>query len=354
MVELGLFGVARCYWTIFDAPFGSHQQAVRLLLVVVGLVTACLGAVMAFLQRHLKRMLAFSTISHAGAMLVGIALLDSKSLAGVAALVLAHALLKGTLFLCCGVLLVKLGSVDELMLHGRGRRYRWLGGVFGLAGIGLIGLPYVGTYLGHAQIDEGATLAHLAWVQPLLVLTTALSSAAILRAAARVLLGWGPKEDALLTREPPEEPPEREASLPLMLTAATVLLVLGLVVSVVPGLGQRAEYGAQRFRDRAAYADRVLHGRPMSESAHLPFSVSPTTAASLLWGLASGVLTVLFAAFGLYRHRLPEGWRRSGARLAFPPLDGLRAVHSGIVGDYVMWITDGAAAIGGVWAFTLT
>jgi multicomponent Na+:H+ antiporter subunit D len=354
MVELGLFGVARCYWTIFDAPFGSHQQAVRLLLVVVGLVTACVGAVMAFLQRHLKRMLAFSTISHAGAMLVGIALLDSKSLAGVASLVLAHALLKGALFLCCGVLLVELGSVDELRLHGRGRAYRWLGGVFALGGIGLIGLPYVGTYLGHAQIDEGATLVHMAWVQPLLVLTTALSSAAILRAAARVFLGWGPKDDALLTPEPPEEPPEREASLPLMLTAASVLLVLGLVVSIVPGLGQRAEYGAQRFRDRAGYADRVLHGQPMRQAARLPFSIVSTTRASLLSGLASGALTLLFAAFGLYRHRLPERWRDHGARFAFPPLDGLRAVHSGIVGDYVMWITVGAAAIGGVWAFTLT
>src|SRR5205823_1912329 len=38
MVELGLFGVARCYWTIFDAPFGAHQDAVRNVLIALGLV----------------------------------------------------------------------------------------------------------------------------------------------------------------------------------------------------------------------------------------------------------------------------------------------------------------------------
>src|SRR5205085_7700405 len=54
MVELGLLGVARCYWTIFDAPFGSHQVDVRNLLVVVGLVTAFVGAFMAYFQQHIK------------------------------------------------------------------------------------------------------------------------------------------------------------------------------------------------------------------------------------------------------------------------------------------------------------
>jgi multicomponent Na+:H+ antiporter subunit D len=354
MVELGLLGVARCYWTIFDGPFGAHQDAIRNVLVTVGLLAAVVGAVMAFLQRHLKRLLAFSTISHAGAMLVGIALLDSKSLAGVADLVLSHALLKGSLFLCCGVLLVKLRSVDELALHGRGRGYRTLGAIFTLGGVGLVGLPYLGTYLGHAQIDEGATLAHIEWIQPLLMITAALSAAAILRAAARVFLGWGPKDDALLTAQPSEDPEERDAHLPLMLSVATVLLVLGLVVSVIPGLGQRAEYGAERFRDRAGYAERVLHGQPMQQTPRLPFSIAPTPPPSWLYGVGSGALTLLFAAFGLHRHRLPRSLRRGAARVAYPTIDGLRAVHSGIVGDYVMWLTVGTAVIGGVWAFTLT
>jgi hypothetical protein len=92
----------------------------------------------------------------------------------------------------------------------------------------------------------------------------------------------------------------------------------------------------------------------MKQTPQLPFALSPTTPSSWLYGAGAGGLTLLFTAFGLFRQRLPGGLRTSTARVAFPALDGLRAVHSGIVGDYVMWLTVGAAAIGGVWAFTLT
>src|SRR5205085_6446304 len=61
MVELGLLGIARVYWTVFDAPFGTHQHAIRDVLIVLGLLSALVGAVMCFLQSHLKRLLAYST-----------------------------------------------------------------------------------------------------------------------------------------------------------------------------------------------------------------------------------------------------------------------------------------------------
>jgi multicomponent Na+:H+ antiporter subunit D len=75
MVELGLYAVARTYWTAFAGSVGHEEEALRAILVAAGVLTALVGAVMAFLQRHLKRMLAYSTISHAGVVLVGIAFL---------------------------------------------------------------------------------------------------------------------------------------------------------------------------------------------------------------------------------------------------------------------------------------
>jgi multicomponent Na+:H+ antiporter subunit D len=345
MVELGLLGVARCYWTIFDAPFGAHQIAIRNLLVVVGLLTAFVGALMAFLQAHVKRLLAYSTISHAGAMLVGVALLDSKSLAGAAGMVLGHGLLKGGLFLACGVILAEFRAIDELRLFGKLRAYRVLGVLFALGAIGLIGLPYVGDYVGHAQIDEGATLHHLTWIPPLLMVASGLSAAAILRAGAHMFLGWGRRDDPLLSQQPPEDPPERDANVPGMLVITGTLIVLGLVISLVPGLGQRAEYGAERFRDRAAYAERVLHGKAM-ETKRLPYAVQPTSDASIAYGIGAGILAVLFTMFGLWRSEL-------AVRFAGRPLGVLRTVHSGVIGDYVMWITVGTALLGGIWAITL-
>jgi multicomponent Na+:H+ antiporter subunit D len=352
MSELGLLGLARCYWTAFEGSFPSHAHAVRGLLVALGVATALLGAVMCFLQSHLKRLLAYSTISHLGLVLVGIALLDAKSLAGAAAAVVAHGLLKGALFLCAGILLVELGGVDELRLHGKGRGLRGLGVLFALATLGLIGLPYVGGYLGHASIDEGATSLGIAWVQPLLAVASGVATGAILRAGARIFLGWGPRRDGLLARQPDEKPTLERVG-PLLLGVTGVTVVLGLVVSVVPGLGQRAEYGAQRFRDRAAYAARVLHGRPVPETARLPFALERTSGESVAYGLLSGVLALGTAAFGLWRARLPGDARRLGGRLVGPPVAVLHAAHSGVIGDYVMWIVLGTAVIGGVWAVTL-
>lgn len=83
MVELGLYGVARVYWTIFAAPLGAGLDHLRLVLVALGGLTAVMGAIMCFVQRHLKRLLAFSTVSHMGLMLIGFGLLTPSALAGI-------------------------------------------------------------------------------------------------------------------------------------------------------------------------------------------------------------------------------------------------------------------------------
>ena len=73
---------------------------------------------MCFVQRHLKRLLAFSTISHVGLFVCGVAMLGSKAIAGAAVYIVAHGLTKGALFMCMGVLLHRFGTVDEFDLHG--------------------------------------------------------------------------------------------------------------------------------------------------------------------------------------------------------------------------------------------
>jgi multicomponent Na+:H+ antiporter subunit D len=354
MVELGLLGVARVYWTIFDAPFAPHAAAVRDVLVALGVLTALLGAVMAFLQRHLKRLLAYSTISHAGVMLAGIALLDHTSLAGVANLVLSHGFLKGALFLCAGILLREFRSVDELELHGRGRRLPLVGVLWALAAVGLIGLPYVGSFLGHALSDDAAIEHGHGWLPPLVMVAGAVSSAAILRAGARVFLGWGPKRDPLLTPEPGESPPEGEGSQVLMFAVIVVLVAAGLVLSVVPGLQQESEHAAKHFVDRHAYVAHVLEQEPARPLPAVPARIAAASGSSIAYGLGAGALTFVVTIFGLYHRRIPAGLRAAGARWFEPPLNGLKAAHSGLVGDYVMWLTVGTAVLGGVWLLTLT
>ena len=112
MVELGLYGIARVYWSVFGQALG-HYGEIRATFETLGLLTAVVGALFCFRERHIKRLLAFSTISHAGLFLTAIALLTPLGLAGAAVYVIGHAFVKAALFLCTGIVLHRLGSVNE-------------------------------------------------------------------------------------------------------------------------------------------------------------------------------------------------------------------------------------------------
>ena len=63
MVELGLYGIARVYWSMFGAGLG-HRDAITAVLLALGIATAVVGALFCFRQRHLKRLLAFAVQAH--------------------------------------------------------------------------------------------------------------------------------------------------------------------------------------------------------------------------------------------------------------------------------------------------
>jgi len=348
MTDIGLIGVARLYWSVFAVPFG-HGHGVGDVLLWLGIATAVLAGTMAFLQRHLKRMLAYSVVCHIGIMLAGIGLLDSSGLAGAELIFLAHALLTAGLFFIAGILHVDHALIDELHLRGRGRGSWALAAAWFAGTIGLVGTPYVGIYLGHGLIDEGAR----PWVLALLWLGSALAGAALLRAGARIFLGWGDVEDELLGRAIEEDPVERDVLRPLLVGVALVSVVLGVAISIVPGLGQRAEYAAERFRDTSGYAATVLHGRAVTPPARLPVSIRHTSLESILSATGTTIVALGLALVGLYRSRLPRGVSRAARRTLASPIRVLHALHSGVVGDYVTWVAVGTAVTGGIWALLL-
>jgi multicomponent Na+:H+ antiporter subunit D len=351
MTELGLYAVARVYWTVFSGAVGGHDEAIRAILVGVGVLTALLGGVMAFLQRHLKRMLTYSVISHSGMFLIGIALLSAAGLAGTGLYLAAHGLAVGALFMCCGILLDRAGSVDELALRGKARELRPTAVLWLVATLSLAGPPFVGAYLGHSLIGDDAGALGYSWIAPVLALATILSTAPMLRAWGRVFLGWGPREDDLLTRPPIHEAAEgpRGRSPLFFLLPATVLVVASVAVGIWTGLAGRAEQVAEAFVNRSAYADATLAGRSVELGA---VPAVPTTTSGIVWSLVSVLGAVALAAFALWRGRLSADLRARAWRSLQPGLSALRAVHSGHANDYVAWLVLGTAVLGGLFALT--
>jgi multicomponent Na+:H+ antiporter subunit D len=357
MVELGVYAIARLYWTIFAGPLGPHAAELRAILVAFGTVTAVWGAVMCFVQRHIKRLLAFSTISHVGLFLCGIGLLSARGLAAVATYVIGHGLTKAPLFMLTGVLLHRFGTVDEFDLHGRGRALPLVGVLFGIGGLLLAAVPVTTAFFGKSLLDSAAIEGGYGWLPAVFVISSICTGGAVLRVAGRVFLGWGAAEPRGGDRHPApaaegdEENVEREFTPPLMVLVPAVLLLGAVVVGLIPGAVPGIEIAAAHLRDHHAYIGWVLRG---GTAQFAPVSTSHLQGYDFLYGAAATLGSLLLAGLALFgaplRERLPD-------TLVAPVLAGLnrlRMLHSGHIGDYIAWWTAGAALLGGASLILLT
>ena len=357
MVELGLYGVARVYWSMFGQALG-HRSTITAAFVALGVLTAVVGALFCFRERHLKRLLAFSTISHAGMFLAGIGLLTPLGLAGAAVYVLGHALVKAALFLCVGIVLHRLGSVNEPWLHGRGRRLPVTGVVFTLAAFGLADLPPFTTYLGKGWVEDSATSHGMTWLTVVFIACSVLVGGAVLRVAGGVFYGLGdpPSETMEMAKESSEETSETDEDkqrTPLsMIVPPAVLVAAAAVIGFLPRLGPAVEAAAIRFQDEPGNTARVLFGAPVIHPAALyPAESAGISPGDVLTGLGSAAGAVILAYLALYWRRLPL------LRRGFEPGTGLvrpiQRFQSGVVNDYVTWIVVGFACLGGALAFAI-
>lgn len=366
MIQLGVFVFARVHWVVFEGLWQAHQDTLRMLLLVIAAVTAIVAAVMTVLQTHLKRLLAFSSVSHVGVALAGVAMLDHVGLAGSALYVSSHAAVKAALFMCVGILLRDLHHIDEHSLHGAGARRRGIGVLFAVGGLALAGLPPFGLSIGKELIEQSAAHHHLGvLVVTVLVVTGALTGGAVLRAGLRIFLGWGEPAHSDETSDDTDETTEERAGTtaegdgsqdgaepgadqvpthghPTLWGPAAALLVGALGVGAVPSVRAAALEAAQWFTHPEAYRALVLAGEQLVQPA-VP-SHGYTTKGVLL-----SLLTVLLAV-GLAVAATRRTGRRGGttalSRALRPVVAGLHAVHSGHVGDYVTWIVVGLALSG--------
>lgn len=344
MVELGIYAVARVYWAILDGPFAAHRPALSGLLLTIGTVTAVVGAIMCYGQRHIKRLLAFSTISHVGLLIIAFALLTPDGLAGAALYTLGHGMVKAALFIVAGILLHRFGSVDEYQLHGRGKDCRWTAAVFFIAGLGLAGMPPFGTFIGEHGIENAAELVHLSWVSIVFFFAGAVTASAVIRVTGRVFFGWGARhspftEGAKHIAEQRETQGSGKKIPAVMFAPALVLVVLAIAIGVIPHLEHDSRIAAFTMADRAGYQARVLDGARLADLQPQP---EPSPMAGSLARSFGATATALFLAYLGLAPWFPRKDRR------YMPLRNamrvLREFHTGHVGDYVAFLTFGVAA----------
>jgi len=166
-LKLGAYGLIR--FTVPLAP--DAAQHYHWLLAGLGVVGMLYGALAALSQTNLRRMLAFSSLSHIGLVLLGIASFNLQGIQGALYQLLNFTIVAGGIFLLAGFLHHRIGSTDVLSLGGVAHSMPLLAAFFFLFGLAGMGVPGTNGFpaeflliLSALKTHTGAGLAALASV----------------------------------------------------------------------------------------------------------------------------------------------------------------------------------------------
>lgn len=336
MVELGLFGAMRLYATVFQGCFAGTEML--RLFVVFGAVTAVWGGVMCFAEHHLKRLLAFSTISHTGLMTLAFGLWQKQALGGLFLYLAGHALVKAGLFFCAGIVLHRFRSVSEPWLFGKGKVLGWTRLLWLAGGLGLAAAPGFALGGGESQVTASAP-----WTETIFFVAGVLTGGAVLRAGFRIFFGMGdagPTDESAKVDEAPETSEENEPVRWFLWTPAFLCMAGAVALTFGAAYENGAYSAAVRFMDFRSYAHAVY--QQFTPAAIL---MAPKSAGGdWILGLVRALLAVGLALWAVYRLRIPRALRWPSH--VEGPLRPMRTLQSGHPGDYVAWFTMGCALFG--------
>ncbi len=227
VVKAGVFGVIRVVFYLFGTEFlaGTWVQYAFLTLT---LITVLMGSMMAYLEKGLKKRLAYSTISQVSYILFGLALMQPEAFTGAVLHTVFHAFMKAALFLAAGAFIYCTGKKEVSQYRGIGKEMPIVLWCFTLASIGMIGIPPASGFLSKWYLAVGALESGIrvfAYLGPVVLLVSALLTAGYLLPVT--VHGFLPGSDydygALEKKEP-----SGLMTVPLILLAALTML-LGLL-----------------------------------------------------------------------------------------------------------------------------
>ncbi|MGA8026355.1 MAG: NADH-quinone oxidoreductase subunit M [Bryobacteraceae bacterium] len=159
MSKMGAYGLIR--YCIALSPSGAHRCANW--VIVLAIIGIIYGALLALIQPNIKRLIAYSSISHLGFVVLGIFTFNQQGEDGAVYQMIAHGLSTGALFLLAGYLEERRGSMEIADFGGVATRAPGLGAAFMIAMLASIGLPALCNFIGEYLVLQGAALTDFGW-----------------------------------------------------------------------------------------------------------------------------------------------------------------------------------------------
>ncbi len=143
LIKMGGYGMIRVTVSIFPQVARDYAP----LLVILAVISILYGAALTLRQNDLKRMIAYSSVSHMGYVLLGVFALGEVSLTGATLQMVSHGLLTGLLFAMAGWTIHNVHERDLRKLGGLARQIPIIAVVFSIAGLGSLGLPMTSGFI---------------------------------------------------------------------------------------------------------------------------------------------------------------------------------------------------------------
>ena len=222
LMKLGAYGVLRLGFGLF--PEAAHELA--WLVGGIAVINIVYGALAAGWQTDIKYLIAYSSVSHMGIVMLGLATLNGAGIAGSVFQMVSHGLMTGLLFTLVNLIYHKAHTRDMRQMGGFGHKMPGLATCFVLAGLTSLGLPGLSGFVAEFLVFLGAWgSANPWWLFPA-VLGAFVTALYVLLAVRQIFLG-------------PENPryphlPDAHGTEWLTLVVLTgLLIVLGLMPRLI-------------------------------------------------------------------------------------------------------------------------
>jgi NADH-quinone oxidoreductase subunit M len=152
LLKTGAYGMLR-----FSIPlFPSASVAAAPWAMIIGVVGIIYGAALAFAQTDLKRLVAYTSVSHMGFVLLGIYSFNNLALQGVVMQMLSHGISTGALFMLVGALQERIHTRDMDRMGGLWTAVPRMGGVMLVFALASLGLPGMGNFIAEILVLIGS------------------------------------------------------------------------------------------------------------------------------------------------------------------------------------------------------
>jgi len=184
LVKIGVYAYARLFLMTFDISAFWHTA-----VPIIAAVSALVAAGAALIDKDLKRIVAYSTVSQIGFILLGLSSGSVLGAAGGLLYILMHGLAKGGLFLCVGIVEQNTKTRDLTKLGGLIKTMPLTALSFLICSFSVMGIPPFGGFFSKYMVIGGAVSAGQPWIAFVFVLGAILTVIYLFRVFTGVFLG---------------------------------------------------------------------------------------------------------------------------------------------------------------------